>query len=112
MRFETKQRDGTAIVGLDGELDMTATFALEGELDRLLEREPVQRLVLDLREVAFIDSTGLRLILETDARARDRGIELVVVRGAQDVQRVFVLAGVEELLPFADAPPAVGLPRA
>lgn len=108
MTFETERQDGVARVALFGELDMGASFSLEGELDQLLERDPVRRLVLDLRGVAFIDSTGLRLVVETEARARDEAIELVLVRGPAEVQRVFALAGLSEILPFVEAPPSGG----
>ena len=103
MRFETEQQDRTARLALFGELDMAATFSVEGELDRLIEREGVERLVLDLRGIEFVDSTGLRLLVQTDARARERGVELALVRGRQEVQRVFELAGLADVLPFVDA---------
>jgi anti-sigma B factor antagonist len=103
MRFETDLRDGVAHLALFGELDMGATFSAEGELDRLIERENVRRLVIDLRGVTFLDSTGLRLLVQTDARAREGGFELALVRGRPDVQRVFQLAGLGDVLPFTDA---------
>jgi len=100
--FETEQDTSTARVALSGDLDMAATFTVEGEIDRLLERDRVERLVLDLRAVRFLDSTGLRLLVQTDVRARDAGVELALVRGRPEVQRVFELAGLGELLPFTD----------
>ena len=102
VRFETQQGDGVARVALFGELDMSATFSVETELDRLLDREQVRRLVLDLRGVSFLDSTGLRLLVQTDARAREGGVELALVRARSEVHRVFELAGLAELLPFVD----------
>ena len=102
MSFETEQDGNGARVALSGELDMAATFTLEQELDRLIDRERVRRLVLDLRDLTFVDSTGLRLLVQTDARAREGGFELALVRGRPEVQRVFELAGLAELLPFVD----------
>jgi anti-anti-sigma factor len=104
VRYATEREDdGAARVALFGDLDMGATFSVEQELDRLIDREHVRRLVLDLSEVQFLDSTGLRLLLQTDARARDGGFELALVRGSPEVQRVFEMAGLAELLPFVDA---------
>lgn len=107
MRYKTEQVEDAASIELHGELDMTATFKVEQELDRLLDREGIEHLVLDLRPLSFIDSTGLRLLLQTEARAREADIELVLVRGSSAIQRVFALAGLADLFPFADAPPAV-----
>jgi anti-anti-sigma factor len=102
VRIETERKDSGARVALFGELDMGATFTLEPELDRLIDRERVQRLVLDLRGVRFMDSTGLRLVVQTEARARDGGVELSLVRPRSEVQRVFEMAGLADFLPFVD----------
>ena len=104
MAFETELGDGVARIALSGELDMAASFPLEREIDRVLDRERVSRLVLDLRGLRFLDSTGLRLVLQTDARTRDGGVELALVRAPYTVQRVFVMAGLDDVLPFVDAP--------
>jgi anti-sigma B factor antagonist len=85
---------------LGGELDMNARFQAERALDELLG-EPVEQLVVDLREVTFLDSTGMGLILEIHERARLEGFRLRLLRGPDEVQRVFELAGVADVLPFA-----------
>jgi anti-anti-sigma factor len=97
------ERDGRrARLVLGGELDMTARFQAEQALDRLLA-EPLEQLVVDLGEVTFIDSTGMGLILEIHERAVQEGFALRLLRGPDEVQRVFELAGVADLLPFAPA---------
>ena len=85
---------------LGGDLDMAARFQAEQALDQLLS-EPVEQLVVDLGEVTFVDSTGMGLVLELDDRARADGFKLRLLRGSDDVQRVFELAGVADVLPFA-----------
>ena len=59
---------------------------------------------LDLRKLRFVDSTGLRLILEIDAMARRDGFNFAVVRGPETVQRIFAITGMEDRLVFVDAP--------
>jgi anti-anti-sigma factor len=85
---------------LGGDLDMAARFQAEQALDQLLS-EPLEQLVVDLGEVTFVDSTGMSLVLELDDRARTDGFKLRLLRGPDDVQRVFELAGVADVLPFA-----------
>jgi len=102
MQFATEQEPAGARLSLYGDLDMGATFSVERELDRLIDRERVDRLVLDLRGVDFMDSTGMRLLLQTDARAREGDFELALVRGRTEVQRVFEVAGLADILPFVD----------
>ena len=92
--------DRRARLVLGGELDMAARFQAEQALDRLLA-EPVEQLVVDLGEVTFVDSTGMGLVLEVHDRARSEGFKLRLLRGPDEVQRVFELAGVADVLPFA-----------
>jgi anti-anti-sigma factor len=92
--------DRKARLVLGGELDMAARFQAEQALDKLLS-SPVDQLVVDLGEVTFVDSTGMGLVLEVNDRARSEGFKLRLLRGPDDVQRVFELAGVADVLPFA-----------
>jgi anti-anti-sigma factor len=94
--------DGTASLALHGELDLASAPALESSLSGIEEQAP-KRLVIDLRELRFIDSTGLRLLLQADARWRKRGSELVLRPGEPTVQRVFDVTGALDVLRFEDA---------
>jgi anti-anti-sigma factor len=82
-----------------GELDIATQAELRGVLARH-GRAP--SLTLDLGQLRFIDTSGLRLILETAEAARRDGRDLTVLRGDPAVQRLFDLAGVAELVPFRD----------
>ncbi len=93
--------DGAVSIALSGELDLAGARQLEMRLDEA-ERESPQRLVIDLCDLSFIDSTGLRLLLQADARARERGCELVLRRGEATVQRVFEVTGALDVLRFED----------
>jgi len=92
--------DRRARLVLGGELDMEARFQAEQALDRLLA-EPVEQIVVDIAEVTFVDSTGMGLVLEVHDRSRSEGFKLRLLRGPDEVQRVFELAGVADVLPFA-----------
>lgn len=84
-------RDGleSAWIHLVGELDI-ATVA---HVDRTLrEAQPHARLlVLDLRDLAFIDCSGVRCVVGASIRARKAGCRLVLLRGKPNVDRVFTL---------------------
>jgi anti-sigma B factor antagonist len=70
--------------------------------------EGVDDLVIDLRPVTFIDSTGLVLLLRADTIAREEGFHLHVVRSPTEiVKAVFEVSGVDTLLPLCDEPPQV-----
>jgi anti-sigma B factor antagonist len=97
---ETLGRVG--FVSLEGELDLASSPSVEREI-RDRERHS-EILILDLRHVGFIDSTGLRVITSADARARAAGRRLVLVRGSDPVQRVFRITRLDRQLEFVDEP--------
>jgi anti-anti-sigma factor len=90
-------------VRLRGELDISGAEGIERAIE-VVEQTTTGVLVIDLRDLEFMDSTGLRLILSADARARDRGSRLVIVRGPETVHRVFRMAALEDRLLFVDDP--------
>ena len=59
-------------------------------------------IVLDIQAVSFIDSSGLRMLLEAHARSQNDGNRLQMTRGTQQAQRLFSLVAVDERLPFID----------
>jgi anti-anti-sigma factor len=96
------ERDGVLhTIALEGELDIAGAPELERELLRV-ERTDALSIVVDLSDLAFIDSTGVRLLLQADARSRADANRLSLLRGPRGVQRVFELTGVLDRLPFAD----------
>jgi len=107
LSFQTTVTDETAVVALTGELDVAGATLLEQEIDRVIADE-VRTLVLDLRELDFMDSTGLRLMVLADDRARTEGRSLRLVRGKPDVQRVFEITRMTDRLDFVDSPAEAG----
>jgi anti-anti-sigma factor len=105
LRFETTLTGGTALVTLAGELDLSGAAILEEELARIGE-EDAGTVVIDLRGLDFMDSSGLRLVVMTDSRVREAGRRLLLVPGADPVQRVFEITRMNEKLTFVDDPAA------
>jgi anti-sigma B factor antagonist len=97
--------DGTVSLALEGELDLAGAGQMEESL-AAAERESPARLIIDLGRLAFMDSTGLRLLLQADARAREQGYELVLRPGEPAVQRVFEVTGALAVLRFESSPEA------
>jgi anti-anti-sigma factor len=98
--IDVQGRESSVLVRLSGEIDLAAVEAIETELLPLEDRFPT--VILDLRRVTFLDSTGLRAIVSADARARKNGAELKIVRGPEQVQKILYLAGLDKILPLVD----------
>lgn len=98
-RCDVAPERGTVRVVPHGELDMATCPELERHL-RELRDAGFDRVVLDLRELTFMDSSGLRAIIREDAAARAEGRTFSLVAGPPAVQRTFEVACVVERLPF------------
>jgi anti-anti-sigma factor len=101
----SEQHGGTVLVKLSGELDISSAPKVEDELARVEPDRP-ELIVLDLRNLAFMDSTGLRLLIAADTRARQQDRRLMIVKGPEPVQRVFRITRLEERLEIVDDVPA------
>jgi anti-sigma B factor antagonist len=99
-RCEVDPHRASVVVRPVGELDLATAPVVDAQLSELVEAG-FASLVLDLRQLRFLDSTGLRLLLSWDARSRAEGVDLSLIPGPAPVQRVIDVAGVAHLLPFA-----------
>ena len=89
------------LVSLHGELDNSNAHALEDELLRI-EATSVSRIVLDLSELEFIDSTGLAVIIRAHERAKGDGHVLRVLRPNGQVGEAFEICGLDGVLAFGN----------
>jgi len=97
--------DGTVLVKMAGDLDLASAEVLQQAL-LAIEKDRPPTLYLDLSGLGFMDSTGLRLILQASERAKKALSRLVLVAGRESVQRVFRVTGMQERLEFVDQAPA------
>ncbi len=86
---------------LSGDLDLATTDRVEAELKRI-EASDARTIVIDLSDLAFINSTGVHLLVDAEQRSRADANGLTLLRGPATVQRVLQICGVETALPFAD----------
>jgi anti-anti-sigma factor len=91
-------RSDTQLV-LAGSLDLGTVEVLEARLDEV-RRAGARHVTIDLGELAFLDSTGLRCLLSVDAESRRDGFALALLPGPPAVQRVFEITATTARLPF------------
>jgi anti-sigma B factor antagonist len=97
LRIDVRHEADRVILALDGELDM-ATAELLQQATAGMDGEDETLVVLDLQQLRFIDSTGLRSVLSVLEYCRGRGQEFAVTPGSQQVQRLLSVTGVAEHL--------------
>ncbi len=99
LTVRTAHQRGVFVVAPYGELDLATTADVQRELDRA-ERSDAAEIVLDLSNLTFIDSTGIRLVLHAHERSCADGDRLKLLPGRDQVHGVFRLCGLTDRLPF------------
>jgi anti-anti-sigma factor len=93
---------GATLIAVRGDLDAATEPQLTHVLSELARTDG--RLVLDLRELSFIDASGLRLLLRADAHARRNGRQLSLIAG-HHVTRLLDLCHLRDHFHYAEPPP-------
>ena len=95
-----RREDERMILALEGELDITSASTLEESAERVVAADATGAVVLDLGGLSFIDSTGLRAIVNLRDRCGKAGRTFTMLPGPRTVQRLFELTGLIDVLPF------------
>jgi anti-sigma B factor antagonist len=101
LRIELQRDADRLIVRLAGELDMASAPSLQEALEGS-EPDAGTMLVLDVQQLRFIDSTGLRVILWARERCQDRDLAFALTPGSPQVQRLLAISGAGEHLRIID----------
>jgi anti-anti-sigma factor len=101
LTIQSSRQADRHVVALCGELDLGCVEAVQEEMRRV-EQTDVGRIVVDLSALEFMDSSGLRAMLQIAARSRANGDHVVFLRGGPAVQRLFEITDTDSRLPFLD----------
>jgi anti-anti-sigma factor len=96
LSFEVREDADSARLILRGELDMASAEVANGALVDLLGRG-FDRVVLDLRELDFLDSTGVKFLIDGRDAASELGVKIAIAYDGALVERILAVSGVEAL---------------
>ena len=102
-RLEVTGDVAATVVAVTGELDLTTSPTLEQQLEELRNSGP-ELLIVDLRGVEFMDSTGLSVLVRGHQRAADAGHRFALVNGGAQVRRLLDITGITDRLTVVDGP--------
>ena len=103
-RILTNESGSRVEVTIHGELDLATAPRLHEEFQRVAALDGLELVVVDLRRLEFLDSTGLETILRLEADARANGAKVAVVRGPRAVERLFAVMQLDQRLRIVDDP--------
>lgn len=96
--LEYEKKNGSLLVRLSGELDHHCASSLREELDALIDETNARRLVFDLSNLTFMDSSGIGMMIGRYKRMRSRGGSIGVVPGNARVERMMELSGLYQIV--------------
>jgi anti-sigma B factor antagonist len=92
-----------ALLAVRGELDLVSCRPFEHAIGQLADLD-VELVIVDLRGLDFMDSTGLHLVLQAQTQAQESGRRFGLVRGPEQVQKLFDLTGLSDALTIVESP--------
>ena len=98
MKILTAEKNKCMIVRITGDIDHHCAASIRGEIDEEMEKRVPERVILDLTETDFMDSSGLGLILGRLKKTGEKGIGFQLLNPSDQVLRILRLAGVEKQL--------------
>jgi anti-anti-sigma factor len=102
-QLDTAARGKATVISVAGEIDHATADKVTDAFEQAT-RGAGSDFALDLARVTFVDSAGLRCVIEIERRARERALSLRIIAPPEHVRAVFRLSGVEQLLPSARRP--------
>ena len=105
--IDVERRNGDVRLALRGELDCDTCTALRNELEEL-EAERPDLLLIDLRALSFMDSSGLGELVKAVHRGREEGRRVVLVKGSAPVDSVLAITRAEDVMETVEDPAAAG----
>jgi anti-sigma B factor antagonist len=109
LTIDTREDGTSRVLALRGELDVASAGALTEAVSQQ-SSQGVTKIVLEISQLDFVDSTGLRAILAAQRLCEERGCDLTLTPSADElpgqVRRLLEVTGLLAQLPFGDVPPA------
>ena len=96
--FSHEMCEGVLSVKLMGEIDHHSAVGVRADIDALIFEARPRKIVLDLSEISFMDSSGLGLIMGRYALARDLGCAMALRSPSVAVMKILTLAGMERMI--------------
>ena len=96
--LEYKTRGDTATVFLEGELDHSAAFSVKRSLDEIIADRKIKHLILDMKNLTFMDSSGLGVIMGRYKQLAIRNGQMAVKNVSASIDRVFKVSGIYSIV--------------
>ncbi|CAG7840803.1 anti-anti-sigma factor [Clostridium novyi B str. ATCC 27606] len=102
MKLKFEEREDILIVHMDGELDHHTAEEVRNRLDDRIDRNGVNKLIMNFLNVSFMDSSGIGVVIGRYKKVSTRGGKVCMIGAIGAVKRVFELSGIFKIIPLYD----------
>jgi len=99
MKMKSKIHNGIMYMLLCGELDENSAGYIREEMDKTLEKNNFSKVVIDLSELEFLDSTGIGVLIGRYKKLKDRNIPIYISNPSKHAEKIFKLTGLYDIMP-------------
>lgn len=99
MKIESKLYNQTLYIALRGELDEHASAYTREELDKLIASTEMRRVVIDMSELSFMDSTGVGIMIGRFKKLKSKSIPVFIANPSIAADKIFTMSGLYEIMP-------------
>ena len=103
LQIETEVNRGTLVVRLKGELDHHSADAVKARIEQAIERGDAHHIVLSMKDLTFMDSSGLGVIIGRYKQITARGGKMVVCDVSPSIYRLFEMSGLFKILSILES---------
>lgn len=99
MEIKSKVKNGTLCILLNGELDEYSANYVRDSLDNLINKMSFNKLVIDMSELEFMDSTGIGVLIGRYKKLKSKNILMYIINPNIHIERIFKMSGLYEIIP-------------
>jgi len=99
MKIIYKKLNNILYIGIAGELDEAVAQNARDTLDTLIEEPHIKKVMLDMSELVFMDSTGIGVLLGRFKKLKARGVPLHIANPTKAVDKLLTLCGIYQYMP-------------
>lgn len=99
MQVKSRVHNGTLYVLLIGELDEHSANYTRITLDEMFDKPKFDRIVVDLSELSFMDSTGIGVLIGRYKRMKEKNVPIFITNPSPHAEKIFKMTGLYELMP-------------
>ena len=99
MQVKSRVHNGVMYVLLCGELDEHSAYYTRITLDDIFDKPTFKKIIIDLSELDFMDSTGIGVLIGRYKRMKDKNIPIFIANPSLHAERIFKITGLYDIMP-------------